>query len=314
MPQEKRLEFCVGVQFAKSRLDKVLAEQIPSSSRSFLQKLIKEQCVKIDGVPCDVPRRLLAGGETISVALPEEPDPTPSAEPFQFPILFEDEAMLVINKPAGVVVHPGAGNYAGTVVNALIGRYPDMVTRFDCSDSRPGIVHRLDKETSGVLVIAKTPEAQFKLSRSFAERETAKTYLALLCGIPAKRSLEISTLIGRHPVNRQKMAVVERNGKTAISRYTVVKSGVLAGRPISLAEIAIATGRTHQIRVHMAHIGFPVLGDALYGGAKSHLEGIGRQMLHAWKLCIPHPLTGETMQFIAPVPEDMEAAIEKIEE
>ena len=312
MAQGKRIEFRVAENQGKSRLDKILAEMIPSSSRSFLQKLIRDHRVSVDGAPCDVPRRLLMIGEKIQVLLPEEADTTPSAENFAFPILFEDEVMLVINKPAGVVVHPGAGTHEGTVVNALLGRYPDMATRFDCSDSRPGIVHRLDKETSGVLVIAKTPEAQFKLSRSFAERETSKTYLAVLCGIPAKASQEITTLIGRHPVNRKKMAVVERNGKTAISRYRLLGSGEIDGRNFSLVEVAIATGRTHQIRVHMAHLGFPVLGDALYGGNKTHFDGVDRQMLHAWKLAIPHPLTGEEMKFTAPIPEDMAKTVKKI--
>ncbi|MCQ2378832.1 MAG: RluA family pseudouridine synthase [Victivallaceae bacterium] len=305
MPEKNALEFCFG---GKSgvRLDRALAELIPSNSRSFLQKLVRDGRVTVDGEICLLPRRALDGGEKIVVEIPEAPDTTPRAEKFDYPILFEDDSMLVINKPAGAVVHPGAGNPAGTVVNALLGRYPEMTTRFDCRDSRPGIVHRLDKDTSGVLVIAKTPEAQFKLSRSFAERETTKTYLALVRGIPEKRTREISAPIGRHPINRQKMAVVERNGKPALSRYTVKKTGMIGIFPVALLEVGIATGRTHQIRVHMASIGHPVLGDTLYGGTRSAAAGIDRQMLHAWKLTIPHPVTGEMLTFCAPIPADME--------
>ena len=222
--------------------------------------------------------------------------------------------MLVINKPAGIAVHPGAGNPDGTIVNALLGRYPGFSELFAGVDLRPGIVHRLDKDTTGCLVIAKTPQAQYKLGMAFAERKTSKIYWSLVRGVPAQTTMEINNFIGRHPVNRQKMAVVERGGKLAISRYRVLKSGAIGNEKVSLVEVAIFTGRTHQIRVHMAHVGYPVLGDQLYGGSRTLIEGAERQMLHARYIEIPHPETGELMKFTAEVPKDFASLEEKIQE
>ena len=240
----------------------------------------------------------------IRIDMPELQLPAPPApENFDFPIIYEDDVMLVINKPAGVVVHPAAGNPTGTVLNAILGRYPSLAAGLSVN-SRPGIVHRLDKDTSGCLVIAKTPEAQFHLGRAFANREVAKTYLALVRGVPRRPSGEIVTLIGRHPVNRQKMAVVERNGKNAITSYNVVGSGVMNNIEFSLVKVKIATGRTHQIRVHMSHLGYPVLGDQLYGGTRSSVEGIERQLLHAWKLELPHPSDQRKCMFKSEIPDD----------
>ncbi|MDD3155813.1 MAG: RluA family pseudouridine synthase, partial [Victivallaceae bacterium] len=266
--------------------------------------------VRADGVALTVPRYPVRAGMLICVELPEPECPEPVAEPFDFPILYEDEAMLVIAKPAGVVVHPAVGNPAGTVVNALLGRYPQLAETMPGLPGRPGIVHRLDKDTSGCLVIAKTPEAQYKLSSSFAGRETGKTYLAVVRGVPRKPEAEITGLIGRHPVNRQKMAVVERNGKLAITRYRLEKSGLIHGIPVSLMNVEILTGRTHQIRVHLASAGIPVLGDATYGGSCSDIPEAARQMLHAWKLKLPHPLTRKEMEFVAPLPEDFKILLD----
>ena len=308
----KQLEFFIAKEEAGTRLDRCLSRLIPGSSRSYLQKLIRDGMVRADGAPVDVPRLPVRAGMRIEVDLPEETAAEPVAEPFDFPILFEDEAMLVIDKPAGVVVHPAAGNPAGTVVNALLGRYPQLAGELACGNSRPGIVHRLDKDTSGCLVIAKTASAQFKLSGAFAGRETAKTYLALVRGVPKRPSEELSNLIGRHPVNRKKMAVVERCGKLAITRYRVERSGTVDGVPVSLLEVRILTGRTHQIRVHLSSIGHPVLGDSLYGGAGVTVDGLARQMLHAWKLRVPHPLSGDAMEFTAPLPEDFRTILERM--
>ncbi|UKI30415.1 MAG: prolipoprotein diacylglyceryl transferase [Lentisphaeria bacterium] len=213
----QKLEFVITSGEAGTRLDRCLSRLIPDSSRSFLQKLIRDGMVRADGAAVDVPRYPVRAGMRIEVDLPEEAAAEPSPEPFDFPILYEDESMLVIDKPPGVVVHPAAGNPTGTVVNALLGRYPQLAEELACGNSRPGIVHRLDKDTSGCLVIAKTASAQFKLSGAFAGRETAKTYLALVRGVPKRPSGELSNLIGRHPVNRKKMAVVERCGKLAVT-------------------------------------------------------------------------------------------------
>lgn len=296
-------EFTVSDELAGNRLDKFLSLQLPGSSRSYLQKLIEDNRVRRNGETVTLPRLEVKENMVIAIDVPEAKPLEIKAESFTYDILFEDDSMLVINKPAGVVVHPAPGNADGTVVNALLGRYPELGDDFE-ENMRPGIVHRLDKDTSGCLVIAKTPDAQFQLSAAFARRDTRKTYRAITVGKPQQDKGDIITLIGRHAVNRQKMAVVERNGKQAVTRYRVIEH-LHSGR-ISLAELEvdILTGRTHQIRVHLAHLKTPVLGDELYGGDKLKFPGIHRQMLHAWKLALPHPKTGEMMQFCAPLPED----------
>ena len=306
-PVEQLLEFPVPPDCAGTRLDRCLSRLIAGSSRASLQRLIRDGKVSDagSGEVLLLPRFPVRGGMRIAVAMPVA-DPegaVPAAEPFAFPILYEDAAMLVIDKPAAVVVHPAAGNPAGTVVNALYGRYPELLSAFG-NAGRPGIVHRLDKETSGCLVIAKTPEAMFKLGNAFAERRTEKTYLAIVRGIPAHPSGEITGAIGRHPVNRQKMAVVERNGKSARTVYRLLASSMTAAGPLALLSVRIFTGRTHQIRVHLSSIGYPVLGDSLYGGSRMPVPGVERQMLHAWRLALPHPLSGERMEFSAPPPPD----------
>lgn len=303
MPQ-KKLEIIVPESAPVKRLDQALTRSFPDHSRSFWQKLIKNNCVKVNGEICTSPRQTTAPQMTIQIELPPEAKTELAASEFDFPILYEDAEMVVIDKPPNVVVHPAPGNRTGTVVNALLGRYPGMGAEFAQSADRPGIVHRLDKDTSGVLVIAKTAEALFKLSRAFADRQTGKTYLALVRGVPPRPTGEIETLIGRHPVNRQKMAVVERNGKPALTRYRLQAAGMLGKIPVSLLEVAIFTGRTHQIRVHLAHIGLPVLGDTLYGGKAAQIGDAPRQMLHAWKLALPHPKSGEMLTFTAPIPAD----------
>lgn len=310
--QYQKIILEISSDYAGSRLDRCLSRLIPGSSRAYLQKLIKDGLVKTpDGQELTQPRYPVKSGEKLHVFMPEAEDVSVAAEDFDYPILFEDESLLVIAKPAGVVVHPAAGNPDGTIVNALLGRYPGFGERFQNVNGRPGIVHRLDKDTSGCLAVAKTPEALFKLGNAFAEHTAAKTYLTLARGVPAKRTGELITLIGRHPVNRQKMAIVERNGKTAITRYRVRKTGTIDGEKVSLIEVDIKTGRTHQIRVHLNSIGTPVLGDKLYGGSRTVIQGADRQMLHAWKLDLPHPVSGEVMPFTAPIPDDMQQLIDR---
>ena len=288
------------------RLDQFLASQLPEYSRAYLQKLVKSGTVKLDGNVFSLNKTLLPGKGTITVELPEiQSNNEPIAEDFVFDLLYEDSVMAIINKPAGVVVHPAPGNPDGTVVNALLSRYPELRSDELPDGSRPGIVHRLDKDTSGCLAVARTPEAQAKLCEAFAARETGKIYLALTAGVPMQKSGRIENLIGRHVVNRQKMAVVERNGKIAISEYEVMAEGRINNIKTALVKVRIYTGRTHQIRVHLASLGCPVLGDELYGGSRV-CPGIPRQMLHAWKLKLPHPVTGEIIKVQAPIPEDIE--------
>lgn len=297
-------------ELAGERLDRALAVLLPECSRTVIQKLIKSSMVEIPGFSGTLtPRLAVSAGMQILLTMPEPVAETPSPEPFAFPILYEDGDMLVINKPPDVVVHPAAGNMSGTVVNALLDRYPAMKEDLETFENRPGIVHRLDKDTSGILVIAKHAAAQTRLSEAFAERKTSKTYLALVRGTPDFREKRVENLIGRHPVNRQKMAVVRQNGKEAVSILRPVRSGCLGKMPVSLMEVTILTGRTHQIRVHCAHLGFPVLGDEVYG--PSVADAAPRQMLHAWKLTIPQPMTGEDRSFCAPVPEDMQQLLEQ---
>ena len=305
----RHIEFTVEQEDNGSRLDAVLAREVPDFSRASLQKLIKDGAVSVNGNVVILPRFALKANSVITLALPDESEAEIAAEDFDFEILHEDRSFLVINKPAGVVVHPGAGNYTGTVVNALLGRYPNLEKIFPGDNGRPGIVHRLDKDTSGCLAIAKTPEAMFKLGKAFSEHTATKTYIAICRGNPpSEKTGTLTTLIGRHPVNRQKMAIVERNGKEAVTTYNIITSKVVDGIPLTLVKVNIATGRTHQIRVHMNSIDLPVAGDQLYG-RHTEFPGVERQLLHAWKLALPHPESGEMMEFAAPVPEDFKRVL-----
>ncbi len=296
-------EFIIPPEHANFRLDRSLAELSPDSSRTFLQSLIKNGMVSLDGKTVTLPRSTVQPGMQMIVNFPVIENTGLSPEPFDFPILFEDDHFLVIDKPAGIVVHPAAGNPAGTVVNALLSRYPGIEKLFPNAE-RPGIIHRLDKDTSGCLAVAKTPDALYKLGQAFADRKTAKTYLAICRGVPRKLAGEIKTLIGRHPGNRQKMAIVDRNGKEAHTAYKIKAHKVVNGIPLTLAEVQIFTGRTHQIRVHLASEGLPIAGDTVYGNRNTLYPGVSRQLLHAWKLALPHPVTGEMLHFCAPEPED----------
>jgi 23S rRNA pseudouridine1911/1915/1917 synthase len=292
------------------RLDMALSRTIRTLSRNTLQKLIRSGNVTIDGTPVTAPDRTVSGGEILKVVYADDaPQTIPAAEPFLFNILYEDQHMLVIDKPANTVVHPAPGSPDGTVVNALMSRYPFLAEQ--CSEllNRPGIVHRLDKDTSGVLVIALTAQAQFKLASAFAEREVAKEYIALVAGTPPESSGRIETLIGRHKIHREKMTVLTRSGKEAVTCYEVAATGTVKGHRASLVKVRILTGRTHQIRVHMAHLRCPVIGDLLYGGRMAAAHGAPRQMLHAWKLTIPHPISGEKLTFSAPLPPDFKSIL-----
>ncbi|MEA4862342.1 MAG: RluA family pseudouridine synthase [Victivallaceae bacterium] len=303
----RTIELVIPPEAEGARLDICLARLIRDASRSYLQKLIRNEQVTCDGEVITATRFEVRPGMRVTVeiaAADADAAPLPDGN-FDYEILYEDSHMLVINKPAGLVVHPAAGNPDGTLVNAVLGRYPEMLDEFEGAGGRPGIVHRLDKDTSGCLVVAKTPQAQFALSGSFADRRVSKTYLAITVGVPRERSGRIQTLIGRHPVNRQKMAVVDRNGKEAVTLYDVERTGIYEDVPVALLKVNILTGRTHQIRVHLAHSGTPILGDHLYGGSRIlHVE---RQMLHAWKIKLPHPVTGQIMEFTAPPPDDFRA-------
>ena len=304
--------FTVPDQFDGMRLDLCLVRFCPERSRSRIQTLISEKHVKVNGQVCDRAKTAVAAGSVIELEnVPDELPPS-EAEPENIPlqVLYEDDSLLAVNKAPGMVVHPAAGNWSGTLVNALLGRESAEFGEMD--PLRPGIVHRLDKDTSGCLVVAKTPQALAGLAESFAERRTSKTYLAVVYGHLIPKEGEIRTLIGRHPVDRKRRAVVKKGGKEAHSAYKAVREGYINGVPASLVEVRIFTGRTHQIRVHMSHIGHPLAGDPMYGGAKR--LPAPRQMLHAWKLTLPHPETGKDLSFEAPPPEDFTAYLDQLTE
>jgi 23S rRNA pseudouridine1911/1915/1917 synthase len=290
---------------AKIRLDRFLANKLPEYSRSRLQQLVRSGFVRLNGATTR-PRHLVRSGDKIELteAPLEKIDNQP--EPIPLEVLFEDKDIIVINKPPGLVVHPGAGHRQHTLVNALLSHCPTLSGIG--GKERPGIVHRLDKETSGCLVVAKNDWAHRELSRQFAERGVEKIYLALVAGKLRKEAGVIEEKIGRHPVHRQRMSVASARGRPAKTDYRVVCSGDQA----SLVECRLYSGRTHQIRVHLHHLGNPVLGDKVYA---AHLaKNFPRHMLHAWKLEFRHPCSGESKSFEAPLPDDFTTAMKIIRE
>ena len=285
-------EFRATPEDAGARLDQFLAAQAAALSRSRIQDLIKAGHVTLNGRATKASTRL-RDGDTIAL---DEPPPVPSAtlgEDIALDVLFEDGDLIVLNKPAGMVVHPAAGHWQGTVVNALLHHCPALSGIG--GEQRPGIVHRLDKETSGCLVAAKNDAAHQALSKQFAGREVTKIYLALATGKFRQASGVIEGAIGRHPVHRKKMTVLEK-GRASKTSYRVLAE-LAAG---TLVECTLHTGRTHQIRVHLKHLGHPLLGDEVYGKR----AGFARQMLHAWRLGFTHPRTGVRMNFQSPIPAD----------
>lgn len=282
------------------RLDKLLSERFQGRfSRTYFQKLIEEGLVLLNGLPVKKRIKPNPGDEVeIEFALNQEVDLEPENIPLD--ILFEDDDILVINKPAGLVVHPAPGHWTGTFVNALVYHCQELLNRFQDANIRPGIVHRLDKDTTGVLIAAKNSFSQRKLIEAFASRQVIKQYEAITLGRPG--SCEINSPIGRDPIHRQKMAVIP-SGKPARTFVETLKSS----KELSFVQIKIETGRTHQIRVHLSSLGFPVLGDATYGKPSHNSKWkVKRQLLHASLLQIHHPVTGKKMEFKAPLPSDFE--------
>lgn len=282
------------------RLDQYLARQLPELSRSRIQALVKAGDITVNGKPAKA-KTPVNRGDSIEINIPE-PEPA-EAQPQDIPldILYEDKDIIVINKESGIVVHPAAGNPDGTLVNAVL---------YHCGDlsgiggvGRPGIVHRLDKDTSGCIVIAKNDQAHLSLTTQFAERSTEKIYLAVVQGSPKQDEGTVFTNIGRHPVNRLKMAVVNPgSGKSAITDWKILHRDPATDS--SLVMCTLHTGRTHQIRVHMLHLGHPLIGDPIYAKPARQKAQTGRLMLHAWKLAFDHPATGERVSLQAPVPPE----------
>jgi 23S rRNA pseudouridine1911/1915/1917 synthase len=280
------------------RLDKVLSQLVPQYSRSRIQQWIDAGHVTIDGQPARA-KALALGDETVVIqpqAAPEEQAFKP--EPIALPVLHEDASLIVIDKPAGLVVHPAAGNWSGTLLNGLLHHFPQIA-----GVPRAGIVHRLDKDTSGLMVVAKTLEAQTGLVRQLQARSVKREYLALVWGTPHITG-KVDAAIGRHPRDRVKMAVSQHaSAKPAVTHYQRLATGAIDGRPVSLLRCQLETGRTHQIRVHLQSIGFALVGDALYG--KPHLASVfARQALHAYRLGLTHPATGRHCEWEAALPGD----------
>jgi 23S rRNA pseudouridine1911/1915/1917 synthase len=287
------------------RLDRQLAAHLPDLSRVAVQRLIKEGRVLVNGQPAK-PSYTPAAGDLLRVDLPPETPTTLLAQEIPLSILYEDAHLLVIDKPAGLVVHPGAGHAGGTIVNALLAHRPDVVNA-DLDPSRPGIVHRLDRDTSGLLLVATSRDVQAALQGQFKSREVEKTYLALLYGQLTPAEAVIEAPLGRHPVHRTRMAIITEGGRHALTRYRVREY-----LPDStLVEADLLTGRTHQLRVHFASIGHPVVGDRTYGFRRQAMR-VPRQLLHAWRLVFAHPVTGERMDLTAPVPADLQAVLDTL--
>ena len=300
---------------AGSRLDQALARLLPEFSRARLQKWIRAGCVEVDEELVTLPRQRLAGGETVRLetALPEETLLAP--EPIALDIRYEDEQLLVVNKPAGLVVHPAPGHPSGTLVNALLHHDPALAAL-----PRAGIVHRLDRDTTGLLVVARSLGAHHALVEQLQARSVQREYLALVQGeLTAGGTVEAA--IGRHPVDRKRMAVREVGGREAVTHYRIARR--LEG--FTLLRVRLETGRTHQIRVHMASIRHPVVGDPVYGGrprfpaglamaARATLEAFRRQALHAARLAFEHPATSERIEVHAELPEDFAHLLEVLKE
>ena len=294
--------FVVDVDDNNIRIDKYLSDEMQDVSRSRIQKLIESGLVTVNGRSIKANYKV-AAEDMINVTLPELEVPQIEPEDIPLDIVYEDSDIIVVNKPKGMVVHPAAGHYSGTLVNALLYHIKDLSTINGVI--RPGIVHRLDKDTSGVIVVAKNDEAHGKLSEMFKEKTLEKIYVCIAKGIFKEKSGRIKTLIGRDSRDRKKMAVVNENGKIAISNYEVIDEG----KNHSLVKVRIETGRTHQIRVHMKHLNHPIMGDTTYGNGN---DGADRQMLHAYRLKFIHPTKNTEMTVIAPLPEDFKRAAKHV--
>ena len=324
-PQANRSEFIVADAERGARLDRFVVERCPNLSRARVQELIEEHLVLVNGAPAKAATKL-RGGERIHVEAQERPPLSAEPENLPLQILYEDEDVLAVNKPAGMSVHAGAGSSRGTLVNALLGRGQSLSRGGVVSnDLRPGIVHRLDKDTSGVIAIAKNDFAHAKLAESFRTRAVKKTYLALAEGRLDAPSGKIELAIGRDPVRRTRMKALAADAKaggrgvagTARSAITEWRKLAEIG-PATLLEVQLHTGRTHQIRVHLSALNRPLVGDTLYGAAahlqtrKDRMPSLGRQFLHSAKLGFPHPRTGKWVEVRAPLPNDLRDYIERL--
>jgi 23S rRNA pseudouridine1911/1915/1917 synthase len=304
---------------AGNRLDRWLAASLPELSRSRLQALIDQGALSSGGKEVRDASRKIKPDEEFTLLLPAAAPAEPEAQQLDLTVLFEDQDLIVLDKPAGLVVHPGPGNPDRTLVNALLHHCQGSLSGIG-GVKRPGIVHRIDKDTSGLLVVAKNDRAHHALAAQFAKHSIERAYLAVCWGVPLPRHGRIEGNIGRHPVDRKKMAIVGQGGKHAVTHYRVLRA---FGNFASLVECRLETGRTHQIRVHMASLGHPLVGDRVYGksaargtmpaAAKERLLRFPRQALHARTLGFNHPTSGEPLRFESMIPNDINALMDSLE-
>jgi 23S rRNA pseudouridine1911/1915/1917 synthase len=292
----------VGEENGKERLDKFVSNHLPDLSRSLAQQLIDDEMIRVDGQARKANYRL-GPGQEVSVNLPAPRPTAAKSEQIPLDILFEDESLLVVDKPAGMVVHPASGHVTGTLVNAVLGHAPGLVTG---NAERPGIVHRLDRDTSGLIVIAKTDASLKNLQRQFSSRAVHKIYLALVHGRVQVPEGRIEAPLARDPQDRKRFSV--NDSPRAREAVSVFRVGERLG-DFTLLTVKPLTGRTHQIRVHLAFIRHPIVGDRIYGHKRDAALGLKRQFLHAWRLGFVHPLTGDALQFTSPLPNDLSEAL-----
>lgn len=304
--QEKT--FLVEADQAGVRLDKFLTMIYPDQTRSFLQKLIKNGEIKVNGKSVTKAGFVVEPGEHVIASIPAPQEVEIAAENIPLDILYEDADVLIVNKPKGMVVHPSAGHYSGTLVNAIMYHCADSLSGIN-GEIRPGIVHRIDMDTTGALIICKNDAAHVDIAEQIKEHTVTRRYRGIVCGIVKEDEGTIEGAIGRHPTQRKKMAINEKNGKPAITHYKVLQRFA----KYTYMEFRLETGRTHQIRVHMASIGHPLLGDELYGNPKNlAMKGLQGQTLHAMLIGFVHPSTHEYMEFEAPLPEYFQNLLQKL--
>ncbi len=330
MTENSQIEtFSVDEISVGERLDRFLAIQLPQTSRSRFKELIKQGNVSLRGATIEEPNYRVKSGDTITVDTPAPEPAIPKPENIPLNVVFEDQHLIVIDKPQGLVVHPAAGNWSGTLVNALIAHCKDTLSGIG-GVKRPGIVHRLDKDTSGLMVVAKTDQAHKGLADQFAahgkDGKLERAYKALVWSAPTRTRGHVDAPLGRKPNNRLKQAILKHGGKEAVTHYEVLQNFLSDenGPVLCLLKCTLETGRTHQIRVHMAHIGCPVIGDDTYGSgfktrihklpekAQSRVKALKRQALHAYLIGFEHPVTGKTMRFESDLPSDFSAVIDSL--
>ncbi len=306
--REEKREFEVTAEQEGERLDRVLSRLYPEQSRSFFQNLIRKGAVTVNSSPAEKTGRPVSAGDLVTVRIPQAESADLLPQDIPLAILYEDSDVLIVNKPKGMVVHPAPGHGSDTLVNAVLYHCRDSLSGIN-GELRPGIVHRIDKDTTGALLVCKNDAAHEAIARQIAEHSVTRRYRGIVCGVIREEEGIIDRPIGRHPTDRKRMAVNEKNGRPAVTHYRVLERF----SRYTYLEFRLETGRTHQIRVHMESLHHPLLGDAVYGGCKKEyaVAGLSGQTLHAMTIGFVHPTTGEYMEFTAPLPDYFEELLRR---